>query len=303
MSTAHLMNVDLNLLVALDVLLEERHITRSANRLNITQSAMSRRLNRLRQTFDDLLIFSTPNGYVLTSRGTQLVGPVKDILHKIQGTLSEPTFDPEMAKGEFKICTMGYGEIVVVPKFMEILSQETNDVEITIIPRNIYSNAPILEDKAEILFGARLGVTSNDCTIKPLFEDKIVCIMSEGHPLANCELTLDGYLDYPHSIIHTSSRSGSYVDNVLAQLGHKRKIQKRSPNWGCSLLSLFTTNLLATVPERMGQALAKSGSLVIKKLPYDIPPSKYEMLWHNRYNDDPRHKWFREKFIEAAQPN
>ena len=107
MSHLHVKDIDLNLLVDLDVLLEERHITRSAARLNITQSAMSRRLNRLRETFDDSLVVSTPNGYEVTSRGKQLIGPVKEILYQIQSTLSEPTFDPKTAGGEFKICTMG----------------------------------------------------------------------------------------------------------------------------------------------------------------------------------------------------
>jgi DNA-binding transcriptional LysR family regulator len=301
MSGVHIKDIDLNLLVALDVLLEERHITKSANRLDITQPAMSRTLNRLRITFGDPLIIRTPNGYVPTKRAEDLVHPIKDILNQIQRTLTEPTFDPATAVGEFKICTLGYGEVVVVPRFIEIVSRGTSNVEIGIVPRSLYSNESILEGRADILFGAMLEATSKSCVIQPLYEDRFVCTMSERHPLAKNNLTLEGYLEYPHSIIHTGERSGTHIDTLLKQLGHKRKIQKRSPHWTSSLMSLATTDFLQTVPERMARSLATVGGFVVKDLPFDLEPSKLEMMWHARNNADPRHRWFREKFIEATE--
>jgi len=301
MTQTHIQDIDLNLLIAFDVLLEERHITNSAIRLNITQPAMSRTLGRLREMFGDPIIVRTPNGYVPTARAEDLIDPIKGILKQIQQTLVEPTFDPATADGEFRVCTLGYGEVVIIPRLMEIISRDTSNVEIVIVPRSIYSYEAVIEGKADILFGARLDAPSKSCAVQPLFKDKFVCIMSQSHPLAEGPMTLEGYLKYPHSIIHTGERPGSYVDTMLGQLGHKRRIQKRSPHWTSSLMSLQTTNLLQTVPERMTKALVGTGNFAIKDLPFELEPSRFELMWHARHNSDPRHTWFRERFIEAAK--
>ena len=300
MSKKHVEDIDLNLLIALDVLLSERHITNAAIRLKISQPAMSRTLTRLRDTFGDPLLVRTSAGYVATARAENLVDPVKDILRQIQGTLTTPTYDPATEMGEFRVSTLGYGEVVVIPGFMEAISKETPNVEIVIVNRSVYSVDEILEGKADILFGARLPDVSKACIIQPLYEDKFVCVMSDCHPLAKGKLTLEGYLNYPHSIIHTGERAGSHIDDLLEKLGHKRKILKRSPHWTASLMSLATTELLQTVPERMARSLANTGGLVVKELPIDLAPSKFELMWHSRFNDDPRHKWFRDKFIKAT---
>ncbi len=300
MSEKHIEDVDLNLLIALDVLLKERHITNSAIRLKISQPAMSRTLTRLRDTFNDPLLVRSSAGYVATARAESLVEPVKSILQQIQRTLTKPTYDPTMETGEFRVSTLGYGEVVVIPKFMEAISNETPNVEIVIINRSVYSVDEILEGKADILFGARLPVTAQACVIEPLYEDKFVCVMSECHPLAKGKLTLEGYLEYPHSIIHTGERPGSHIDSLLRKLGHMRKIRKRSPHWTASLMSLATTDLLQTVPEQMAKSFANTEGLVIKELPFQLEASKFELMWHSRFNEDPRHKWLRTKFIEAT---
>jgi len=304
MDKIHLKNVDLNLLVAFDVLLDERQVTKSASRLNISQPAMSRKLGRLRETFDDPIIMRTTSGYVPTVRAESLIHPIKEILKQIQGTLSALTFDPATATGEFRICTFGYGEVVIIPKFMEIISSQTSNVEITITPRDIYSNDAILQGHADILFGAGLETTSKTCTVLPLFKDKFVCVMSRNHPLAGTDLTLDGFLEYPHAIapfFKADERRVSYVDKKLEQLGRKRRIQKRSPHWVSSLLSLSTTNLLQSGPEHMAKALLNTGLFVIKELPFEVKSIDFELVWHSRHDTDPRHLWFRQRFIEAAK--
>lgn len=301
MTEKHVNNIDLNLLVALDVLMQERHITNSAIRLGITQPAMSRTLVRLRETFNDPLIVRTLDGYVSTPRAETLIEPVKNILAQIQWILSDQKFDPATATGEFKVCTLGYGEIVVIPTFMELLSKVSPDVGIVIVNRSLYSSTEALDGKADIVFGALLPDTSKSWVIQPLYEDRFYCVMSKTHPLAKHELTLDRYLEYPHSIIHTGERPGLYpVDTALAKLGYKRKIAKSSPHWTSALISLGKTNLLQTVPGLMARSIANTGSYVVKPLPFDMKPVVMGLMWHSRNNNDPRHKWFRDKFSEAA---
>ncbi len=301
MNEVDLRRIDLNLLVALEVLLDERHVTNSANRLNLSQPAMSRTLARLRDTFGDQLLVRVTNGYELTARAEGLISPLDETLVQVRRTFSKPDFDPATATGEFKICTLGYGEVVVIPTLMDIITNEAPNIEIVIVHRSIYSAEENLDEGADIVFGAMLPDCPKYCVIQQLFEDRFVCVMRKGHPLTKTELTLDKYLEYPHSIIHTGERPGSHVDSLLEEHGHVRRIVKRSPHWTSSMMSLANTDLLQTVPERLAKSVTFTGGLTIRDLPFELGPLKLAQMWHARSNNDPRHKWFRDKFFEAAK--
>ena len=132
MQQVNLNKVDLNLLVALDVLLDERHITKAASRLDLSQPAMSRTLARLRDAFDDPLLVRVAGGYERTARAEGLVQPLKQALEKVSLTFAKPTFDPATAIGTFRICTLDYTEVVISPVFMEIITRYAPGIQIEI---------------------------------------------------------------------------------------------------------------------------------------------------------------------------
>jgi len=139
MREVDLARVDLNLLVSLEILLEERHVSKSANRLNLSQSAMSRTLARLRETFDDPLIVRGENGYERTARGEELALHLTETLDRVGGTFSKTTFDPKTATGSFRISTLDYAEVVLLPEFVRVIRREAPNLEIDIIRRSVFS--------------------------------------------------------------------------------------------------------------------------------------------------------------------
>ncbi len=301
LSESDLRKVDLNLLVALDVVLEERHVTRSAKRLDVTQPAMSRTLARLRTTFDDPLLVRTPEGYERTARADELRGPLKSVLGEIRRTLSKPKFDLFTATGTFKIATLDYAEVVILPHLMRSIRSQAPAIEIEIVQKPVLSISEILEGHADLSIGLMPTSTPKHCVVQSLFEDEHVCVMHREHPLAGLKLTINDYLKYPHSIIHTGSSSKNVIDDALQRLGYQRHIAKRTPHFVASLLSIGQTDLLQTVPRRLAEALLQSADLVISDLPFEVKPVLLSQLWHMSSQKNPLHTWLREQIALSVQ--
>ncbi len=301
MSKVDLRRVDLNLLVALEVLLEECHITNSANRLNLSQPAMSRTLSRLRMAFDDPLLIRVPNGYERTERAENLAERLKGTLSQIRLTFARPTFDPTTASGVFKIGALDYAELVVLPAFMRTVTDNAPNMQIEIVRKDFYSIDEVLDGSADLSIGIVPDTAPKHCMVQKLFNDDYVCAMHKDHPLANSELTMDGYLEYPHATIHTGPSHGSVIDDTLEQLGHKRFIAKRSPHFITSLMTLEESNLMQSTAKRSALALQKAADLVVKELPFPMKPVTISQTWHARHNHNPSHIWFREQVALAAK--
>jgi len=301
MQQVNLNEIDLNLLVALDVLLDECHVTRSANRLNLSQPAMSRTLTRLRVAFDDPLLVRVVGGYERTTRADALQEPLRQALDQVRLTFERPEFDPATSTETFRISTLDYTEVVISPAFMERITRYAPEVQIEIARRSIYSIEEVLDGHADISLGVMPKSLPKHCVVQPLFEDRYVCLMHKSHPLVNAQLTLKDYLDYPHSIIHTGNRPGSHIDDVLESLGHSRKIAKKSPFFAASLFSLGRTNLLQTVPKRLATPVLHAMDLVIRDLPFEVAPLVISQMWHARNTDNPSHTWLRGQLHGAAQ--
>jgi len=134
-----------------------------------------------------------------------------------------------------------------------------------------------------------------------LFNDRYVCVMHESHPLASQELTLDAYLSYPHSIIHSGASPGSIIDDYLAKLGHRRKIARRSPSFLAAVISIGDTDLLHATPLRLAKNLQPYVNLVVRELPFEMELLQYKQIWHARNNTNPSHLWLRNQLAASAK--
>jgi len=261
MNNKNLRSVDLNLLVVLDVLLEEKHITRAAERLNITQSAMSKSFFRLKEMFDDPILDRVSGEYELTVRGTRLVQPVKEALNDIQGIINSIQFDPKTTKRTFVISTLDYAELIVSDKFMKLLGQEAPNSKITFMSRTQYAF---------------------DHLVKGICD----------------AITLDDFLSFPHCILKTDFDE-PMVDIALAAINKTRKITKESPNFVASITSLKGTNMIICVPESAARAAKSLAGVVINDMPFEVPELTLCLMWHKRNKDRPGHLWFREQLKTA----
>ena len=301
MTEVDLNRVDLNLLVALDVLLEERHITNSANRLNLSQPAMSRTLARLRDTFDDPLLIRVPNGYERTAHAEVLAESLKETLRQIRQTFTKPTFDPATATGVFTIAAFDYADMLVMPKFVNVMRRTAPLVRIDTVRRSVLSLEEVLNGTSDISIGIAPKSAPKHVAHEPLFKDRYVCVMDKNHPLASEKLTLEAYLEYPHSIIHGGLTPGSIVDGVLSKMGCQRFVARRSPNFLAAVFSIRDTDLLHAVPQRLVAPMLKPAGLIMHELPFSMKPFQVEQMWHTRNCHNHSHKWFRDQLAMVAQ--
>ncbi|MEM8685931.1 MAG: LysR family transcriptional regulator [Pseudomonadota bacterium] len=293
--------IDLNLLVALEVLLEERHVSRSAARLGLSQPAMSRALGRLRAVFDDPLIVRTQSGYEPTARAQELEKSLAVALAEIRGVFAPSEFDPATAQHTFRLSTLDYSELVIFPGLMSRLRLSAPGIKVDVQQRSLFSIDDIDEGTTDISIGVMPKSLPKHLNAETLFEDDYVCVMHKDHPLALDDLTLEAYLSFPHSTIDTGKSPSSTVDDVLALAGAERRILKRSPHFIASLFSLGKSDLLQTVPRRLASPLLSPANLVLHELPFKVEPIVLSQLWHARDDDHPPHQWLREQMRLAAR--
>lgn len=300
MNDKNLRSVDLNLLVVLDVLLEEKHITKAAERLNITQSAMSKSFARIKEMFDDPILDRVAGGYELTVRAARLVNPVKDTLTDIQEIINSISFEPKTTKRTFIINTLDHIELIVSDKYMKLLEEESPNSKIIFMSRNSYAFDHLIKGNCDVILAAKPNHCPADVVIEELYKDRLVCIVDKEHPLANKPISLDDFLSFPHCILKTDF-DDPMVDIALAKINKSRRITKESPHFVASITSLKGTNMIISVPEASAQAADKLVDFVTNELPFEVPELSMCMMWHKRNQDRTGHIWFREQLKSSFQ--
>jgi DNA-binding transcriptional LysR family regulator len=304
MQDVHLGAIDLNLLVALDALLIERSVTRAANRIGLTQSAMSHALARLRTLFGDELLVRSNAGMVPTMRGEALAAPIRGALEQVGRALAPVTFDPKTARGKVLLATSDYVELVLLPKVVARLAEEAPGIDL----RLVSTGDEVYEDLARgaldffiappSSFDERAGIA-----MRRLFEDRFVCIVRNGHPLATKKLTLARFTAARHALISPRGKEGGFVDDALARLGLKRRVAVAVPHFMVAPHLVATSDLILTVAQRVAAVLAEPLGLTILAPPPELALAGFgmAMIWHERSQADPMLKWARELLARVAK--
>lgn len=300
MQNVNLLSIDLNLLSSLEILLEEGDLQKTSARLNISQPSMSRTFARLRNVFHDELLIRTPDGYIKTPRAEWLQNNLEKPLATLRKALEAPNYNPSLEKGCFKIGTLDYAEVVLIPTLWESMNSICSGVNLEIVQRSMYSAYEIQTLKADVSIGVMPKTGLNNCNFEPIFKDRYVCVMCKDHPLAKGDLTLKGYLAYGHSVFKTASIQTSVIDEALKLLGMKRVIKKQSPNFLAAHRTLSKTDILLTSVAKLAVKIAKSENLTIKELPFDLEPIMIYQIWHVKNNHVLRQQWLRKQIKLAA---
>jgi DNA-binding transcriptional LysR family regulator len=295
MSKRNLKSVDLNLLLVLNALIEERHITRASERLNISQSAMSKSLSRVRDTFDDPILVRMPNGYELSDRSKKMREPLKQILSDIEELLSTEKFDPLTSTRKFTISALDYAEFMVGYKLMERIQSMSPFSTIEFVPRTANSFNELINGSVDVILSLKQSNLPGNIETESVIYDEMICVIDKTHPLANQQITLDTFLEYPHSVLHTGSDE-LVVDKELSKLNKTRKILKISPNFVASVTSIKDTNMILTVPKCMVYPAMRLVDLEIHKVPFATPKIEFSLYWHKRNTNRRAHKWYRSQF-------
>ena len=301
-----LAGINLNLLVALDALLQESHVTRAAARVGLTQSAMSHALAQLRELLGDALLIRGRGGMVLTPRAEQLTAPLRRGLAELQRALrSEPAFEPATATRRFTVATRDYFGSVLLPSALELLGREAPGVDLSV--RHVESNTyPALMESGEVDLTVVTPPVESGPGLRQqkLFTEDFVCVVRKGHPKVRRGLDLDTYLQLSHVLISPRGDGVGAVDVALAQRGlPPRRIAVRVPYFLIAPLVVTRSDHVLTAPRRLIAAFSEAYPLQVFAPPLPVPPFDIIQVWHERFDGDPAHRWLRGLVARAVGVN
>jgi len=295
-----LRSVDLNLLVALNALLTEQHVTRAAEKVGLSQPAMSNALSRLRHLFDDDLLVRTATGMQATQRALELAEPVRQVLRQIERVLdSEPAFDPAASTRAFTLRLSDVLGLLLLPSLFQRVKREAPGLTFDIVHTSPTRTVDAIE-KDEIDMAVSMGLShAGSINSEPLMTDRMVCVMRKQHPLAAGPLSLTDFLAAKHLKVSISPTDHRFVDDVLARRGLARQVALNVPHWLLVPHILEHSELLSVMPGRFALAL-RHGSLAIRDLPFASAPFAWSMYWHRRYEGNQSLRWLRRIFTDIA---
>lgn len=290
--------IDLNLLVPLFALLEERHVTRAAERCRTSQSVMSRMLERLRIAFDDELLVRSSGSYERTQRGNRLIADLSVLLPRLEAMLRGDAFDPATSRETFTIATTDYAAAVFVPSLLKHVASAAPNVRLEISSWSERVDSDLEAGRTQI---AIIGDDSlRAFESEPLFEDEFVCVVAANHPLGSARMTLDEYVSYDHVVLRQREDGQPWIDEALAALGRARRIAFRTPYQLSGLMAAAKSELICTTARRLAAQLTSAASVRLVAAPLEFPTIKYKMTWHRRLVDDSSHLWLRRQLSSVA---
>jgi len=304
----NLQAIDLNLLVAFEALMDERHVTRAAKRVGLSQPAMSNALSRLRRTFDDPLLVRTPGGMTPTPAAQALIEAVREALSRLRAALEEkPAFNPAASRRAFHVLTNDYAEIVLLAPMVGKLRKQAAGVSIRVHrPPNVFQapSRTALSDSYDLAIGFFPDALSLDASVRSevLFEEDNVCIAAGNHSSIKSRISIRQYANERHAAVFYKSEGPGVIDTILAQKGLTRHLAVLAPHFASVPFIVAESDLIATVPRRLAVRFSKELKLQVLPVPFTIPPFRLSMLWHERVDSDPAHAWLRGLVVETAVP-
>jgi DNA-binding transcriptional LysR family regulator len=301
--------LDLNLLRVFDAVMAEGSLTRAAERLAMTQPAASHALKRLHAAVGEDLLLRTAFGMRPTPRAEALWPQVRAALSQLQGALSPRSFDPRRDAANFNIAMADATAAMLLPGLVSAIESEQALANIRVLPLTTRDPRRLVEaGDADLAVGyfptaiPAIVAEGADATLhhRQLYASEYVCVMRRDHPLADQELTLDAFVEAHHLLVSFSGRPHGFVDEALAALGRQRRIMLTVNQFATAGSIVARSDLLTVLPVQFLPATGAEHRLAQKTLPMQVAPIRVEMMWHLRKEDDPAHRWLRERLVEAA---
>jgi len=296
-----LRRIDLNLLVILDALLEERHVSRAAERLAMTQPAVSHALNRLRELLGDPLLVRSGNQMQLTRRAFELAGPLREVLGGVRRLVLGDAFDPASAELELRLGMSDYGTWVVLPGLLPVLRREAPGIHLEVRQA---SRLDMAEQVASGELDGALGVfplLPEGLRVQRLFEERFVCLCASQTLGTSARLNLDDYLAAPHLRVALQQSPAEEIDSHLEKLGRRRQVAATVPHFSVAPSLLAGTDMVLTIAARMLPDDLDRFGLASFEPPLKLAPFDFVQIWSDATDDDPARRWLRGKLAEVTR--
>lgn len=292
--------LDLNLLVALDALLSEQNISRAAERIHLSQSAMSNALARLREYFDDELLVQVGRKMEPTPRAEALRDHVRDILVRIDATVAaQPEFVPVQANRLFRLFVSDYTMTTLMPHLFALAYKQAPGIRFDLRPQIAYPHRLLERGEADLLIIPK-EYCSTEHPAEVLLEETYCCVVWDRSTLAQGDMTNERYLAAGHVVVQVGDGQTALEDWFMQRLGVVRRVEASTYSFLSPAYLLAGTNRIATMHRRLAEAASRSLPIVLRDVPVAVPTMEQAMQWHKHRTSDPGLTWLRGLLKEAV---
>jgi DNA-binding transcriptional LysR family regulator len=304
------LTLDLNLLRVFDAVMAERSLTRAADRLAITQPAVSNALKRFRDSVGEDLLTREPHGVRPTAYAERVWPQVRAALATLRDAFGQKAFDPQIDAANFRIASADATAATLLPSVIAEIERTQAQVNLRVVPLTTRDPRSLLErDEVDVAVGyfpeavAALVAQGADATLRhrQLHQSEYVCVMRRGHPLAEQPLTLDAFCQAHHLLVSFSGRPHGFVDQALIALNRTRRIVLTVNQFFTAGRVVSQSDLLTVLPASFMAATGYQSALVERPLPLHLARIHVAVLWHLRHDDDRAHQWLLARLSDAAQ--
>lgn len=299
---ADLSSLDLNLLRVFDAVARERHVTRAAQRLNLSQPAVSNALSRLRAALGDELFLRRPGGVEPTALALSLATPVAEVLDHLRDTLAaHAPFDPATAQRVFSVGFSEYAEAVLAPPLLARMAVEAPRCLLAIHHADRTNAMALLEADAVQLAVGMLAEPPALYTRLRLLPEAFLTLMRAGHPLAEGPMTAERYAEWPH-LLHSpnGSRDGA-LDAPMREAGYPRHLGAVVAHLSAVPEILRRTDMVMALSARLAIQLASARGLVVRPCPVPVAHTRLSLIFPRRLEADAGHAWLRRLLLAVAR--
>ncbi len=288
------MRYDLNLLPVFITLMEEHSVTRAADRLGITQPALSNALARLREMMQDQLFIRERYGIQPTPMALELAPVIAAALAKIdEAILGQQDFDPRQAERLMTIAPNSYVEFVLVPAIVARLREVAPGIRLRLTPFGTdLGETGVMSGTTAMVFGRIIDPPDN-LVVQHLMDESLACVVRADHPEIGDSISREQYEHMRHVNVLPPGRLRVGLFTALEQRGIKREVAVSVTHFLAVPEMIAVTDYCATLPNRICQRLAGDPRLKVLPAPVDLGTFPIEMAWHVRYRNDPAHRWLR----------
>jgi DNA-binding transcriptional LysR family regulator len=291
---------DLNLLEALDALLGELNVTRAAARLGISQSAMSHKLARLRDFFGDPLLVGGRGGMAPTPEAERIGRAIRQAFIDLRTAIKDNSpFDPATSTRRFVMVSPDYAAFSFLPRSRAMVAEEGPSTSLVVREPWPGMIDALRDGTLDLIAGVALEPAAGLIRTK-LFEDVLVCVVRRDHPRVGKTLDLETFAALPHLVVTRDPDEIGALDTALAARGLRRHIAMRVPYHLAAPFIIARSDLIGITTLALARDAASLLPLKILRCPMPLPVLKVTMAWHERNQNDPAHRWFREITMRCA---
>ncbi|EGF89963.1 nodulation protein D 1 [Asticcacaulis biprosthecium C19] len=296
--------LDLNLIMALDVLLEEGSVSNSARRLNMTQPAMSAALNRLREYFNDEILISNGRRMMATAYAQSLAGRVKAILADVQLLISTSSvFDPKTSDRTFRIAASDYITAVLITPLAERLASTAPGVRLNLRFPSEHSQVQLDNGDLDLVITPEEYISADHPSELVLEEDHVLAGWS-GNPYFQAAIDVETFFGLSHVAVSIGSRQeGSFAERRMEAFSRKRNIEITAPSFTTVPWLLINTNRVAIMHKRLADTVRDHMPLSVAPLPFAFPAMREMMQYHRATGLDGGLIWLRQQIAAIAHIN